>query len=498
MLPDSSLLRSIQSRLTDDLFAFIPEILLAAVIVLVLAARLITAFDRIHRVSVAIVGVGVALAVTVFQATSGGCGGIFTGLLMIDDWAIAFRAFILLATLLVLLLSRLTGLPDSDDSGDYTVMLLGAAIGLMMMVSSNHLLMLFLAIEMASLPSYALAGFLKGRSKGSEAALKYVIYGAAASGIMLYGISLVCAQTHSGFLPVVMNSLSEHGFDLPVTAGCLFIGVGLGYKLSIVPFHVWLPDVFEGAPAEIGAFLSIASKAGAVGLVGRLLASLHPQTDLIVPLAILGAVTATFGNLMAYAQPNLKRLLGYSTIAHAGFLLAALAPVTLNSFAAVLIYLAAYLLANLGAFAAVAALRRMTGQENVASLAGLMKAAPALCVGFALCILSLLGLPPLAGFAGKFLVFESLWNVSPFTFTVLLVNTAIGAGYYLRLLRIAVFDDAKPEPKATVSPLSGLVLLMGVASVILGVLWNPLLVWASMTVKSSFLIVPIIGPGSSS
>lgn len=484
MLPDASLLHSIQSRLTDDLTAFAPELTLAVVIVLVLAARLLSALDRAHRVNAAIVGVALALTIAVLQTTFTSNGSIFTGLLKLDGWALAFRVLILAAALAVLILSRLTGLPDADDSGDYSVLLLGATLGLMLMASSNHLLMLFLAVEMASLPSYALSGFLKGKSKGSEAALKYAIYGAAASGIMLYGISLLCARTGDGSLAAVMKLLTSSGFDFPLTAGVLFVGVGVGYKLSVVPFHVWLPDAFEGAPAEVGAFLSVASKAGAVALLGRLLAAVPQHVDLVAPLAILAAVTTTFGNLMAYAQTNLKRLLGYSTIAHAGFLLAALAPMTAHGYAAAYVYLAAYLLANLGAFATVAAVRSMTGREDVSALAGLMKNSPVLAVGFALCILSLLGLPPLAGFAGKFLVFESLWSSSPVAFAVLLVNTAIGAGYYLRLLRLAILEDA--EPATSRRSLSGYVILFGVASVVLGVFWSPLLAWAVKSAKSSF------------
>lgn len=481
MLPDTLQLQQLQNRLGDDLLAFAPELLLCGGIVLALLLRLFATFDSLHRVTLGLIAVIAALGCLI-QEWHDPPRAAFDSLLMLDAWAGWFRGFVLLATLIVLILSRFSGLPDRDDSGDYTVLLLGAALGLMLMASANHLLMVFLAMEMASLPSYALAGFLKGRVRGSEAALKYVIYGAAAGGVMLYGISLITARTGTGSLPALANALS---FDIGTAAGLLFISVGLGYKLSIVPFHVWLPDAFEGAAAEVGAFLSVASKAGAVALIGRLL-MLVPESQIESTRDTLGAIlaglallTATFGNLMAYAQSDLKRLLGYSTIAHAGFLLAGLATISRGGFTATLVYLAAYLLANLGAFSVAAAIRNLTGREDISALTGLMRHSPALGIGFVLCILSLLGLPPLVGFAAKFLIFQSLYETGRgvwlVAFAVLLINTALGAGYYLRLLRIAVLDEGElgPTGKASLG-ITALVLLLAVASIAFGVFWSPL------------------------
>jgi NADH-quinone oxidoreductase subunit N len=301
---------------------------------------------------------------------------------------------------------------------------------------------------------------------------------------MLYGISLVTAITGSGDLPTVSRNLFAQPLELAGVAGLLFIGIGIGYKLSVVPFHVWLPDAFEGASAEVGAFLSVASKAAALALLARLLVKC-PHADWCQGLMIFGAITATFGNLLAYAQTNLKRLLGYSTIAHAGFLLAGVATMTVTGLAATLVYLMAYLLANLGAFAAVAAIRNSTGREDVSSLGGLMKHSPLLGVGFAICILSLLGLPPLAGFAGKFLVFSAVWSASHGVFVVLMINTAIAAGYYLRLLRVMTLDDATFEPTAKIpTGLPAFTFLLALASVLLGVLWSPLLDWAKAAAVS--------------
>lgn len=507
MLPSLSNLRGMQERLTGDLMMFAPELILCAAIVLLLLARLIGALNRWHRLPAAIIASALACAVATMQWSQGITSGeLFSGMLKLDAWAAWFRAFILLAALLVLILSRLTGLPDAEDSADYAVLVLGSSLGLMLMASANHLLMVFLAVEMAGLPAYVLAGFLKGRPTASEAALKYVIYGAASGGVMLYGISLITARCGTGYLPGITQAiapmLAAGGFDLAMAAGSLMIAVGIGYKLSVVPFHVWLPDVFEGAAAEVGAFLSVASKAAAVALLGRLVWKLTDCGPEALPsiatislvLAAVAGITATFGNLAAYRQSNLKRLLGYSTIAHAGFLLAAIAPVTAGSSAAALVYLAAYLLANLGAFAGVAAVRHMSGGESLDDLRGLMARSPLLAVGWVICVLSLLGLPPLAGFAGKFLVFESIYSTAAASayptawhvlFGVLLVNTAIGAGYYLKLLRLAVLEEeAAPARGTAPAALGAFVLAMAIASIALGIFWSPLMDAAAAAVSA--------------
>jgi NADH-quinone oxidoreductase subunit N len=480
MTVDLSPLSRAAAMLPGDLSVFVPELLLAAAILVVLASRLLSVLDRLHRIGLALIAVGVALAYASMQASAGTPGRIFTGLLDLDSWAAAFRILILSATLLTLVLARLHGLPDAEDSTDYTVLLLGAALGMMLMASANHLLTLYLAVEMASLPAAALAGFLKGRAKSGEAALKYILYSAAAGGVMLYGISLLAARVGTGDFQSVRHTVLNGGADITFAVPLFFIAVGLGYKLSIVPFHVWLPDAFEAAPEEIGAFLSTASKAAAVALAVRVLGfSADPRAREI--LLILAALTTSYGNLMAYAQDNLKRLLGYSTIAHAGFLLAAIALCNPAGDAAAIAYLAAYILATFGAFAGIVGVKLMTGQEDRAALAGLMARSPMLAIGFALAILGLLGLPPLAGFAGKFLVLEAVYRGgSPLhwaVFGVLLFNTALAAGYYLNLLKRAILDDGQMEAPAP-GQTAAFALLLGLASLTLGLAWSPLIEFA--------------------
>lgn len=514
MLPSSADLAALQIDLAHDLARFAPELVVAGTIVAMLVAKLFSSLDRVHLTSVGIAGTACALGFLVWQfvePTRFPDGPAFAGLIALDPLAGFVRAIVLTATLVVLKLCWISGLPDREDSADFGTLLLGAALGMLLMASANHLLIVFLAVEMASLPSYALAGFLKGKRAGSEAALKYVVYGAAASGVMLYGISLLAGGFGTGSLPDVAKGFAaaaEAG-TLPVlpAIGIAFVLVGLAFKLSAVPFHFWLPDVFDGAATEVAAFLSVASKAAAVGLAARFLLALQSEAILTGPgfvllpqsfgmaTLVVAALTATLGNLAAMTQTNLKRFLAYSTIAHAGYVLMALSTLTAEGASAALFYMAAYLPMNLGAFAVAAIVRDRTGSETVDACRGLIWRSPTLGVGLALCVLSLLGLPPLVGFAGKFQVFAAMYDAGRgyarsgqpglgTAYLVLLgigvVNTVVSAGYYLRLLRIVTLDEPERDEKGNAIPLgesasaAAIVATLAAAVVVLGVLWGPL------------------------
>jgi NADH-quinone oxidoreductase subunit N len=476
--------------LQADLLGFLPELIVCGSIVLLLLLRLFRWLDRLH------LG-GVALGLTLFALFVALCQWfgwfdrvvdpprehstaslpVFTGLLVYDNFTIFLKLFLLAFVALVIWLSTLTGIPDREDSADFYCLLLGATLGMMLMASSNHLIMVFIAVEMASLPSYALAGFLKGRRPSSEAALKYVVYGGGSAGVMLYGISLIAGKYGTGYLPDVAAHIAHAGaLDPLLILGVLFILIGFAFKLAAVPFHFWCPDVFEGASAEVAGFLSVASKGAALALTGRFVLMLAglvgPEANLgawreaaqyLAPvLAVFAAVTATFGNLAAYAQTNLKRLLAYSTIAQAGYMLMGLATLTADGAAAVLFYLVAYLFMNQGAFAVVAFLRNRTGSEDLADLRGQGYRLPGLTLCLAFCLLSLLGMPPLAGFFAKFRLFWSLFNAgqlytSPevglpavgYVMYALLViatlNSVLSLFYYVKVLKVMVLERPLEE-----------------------------------------------------
>ena len=515
MILSPDFVAGLQDTLALDLRRFAPECVLVVTIVAMLVLRLFTAMNRFHMGAVALGGTMAGLMawmapmLGLWEASD--AGDAFTGLLALDPLAGFLRGLLLGFAVLVVILTRLTGIPDTDDSADFYTMLLGATLGMMVMVAANHLLMVFLGVEMASLPSYALAGFLKGRKSGSEAALKYVIYGAASSGVMLHGISLLVVAFGTGSLPAVAagyaNVFSGAGSASLVAVATLFFLVGLGFKLGAVPFHFWLPDVFEGAAAEVAAFLSIASKVAAIGLTARFLLTLQNRvsdtaSSLVLPesvgiaLLLIATMTMTLGNVLALMQTNVKRLLAYSTIAHAGYMLLGLATLRKSGVAAVLVYLVAYLLMNLGAFATVAFVRNRTGSESLDAYRGLLKRAPTLTIAFAVCLISLLGLPPFAGFVGKFQVFVEVFDAGRFyanagspnlavAFYALLgiavVNTVVSAGYYLKILRIAIFDEplhhdetGHPTPLGETPDQTGYLALLAMLILIMGVWWGPL------------------------
>jgi NADH-quinone oxidoreductase subunit N len=486
---------------------FWPELILIATIVALLLVKLFNLDRYLPSSIVAIVGTALALtqaAVQYYtiQHTAGSEGApatqsvpIFTGLLLHDPLTVFFRIFLLMFLVFVEWLTVVSGIPDQEDGADFYVLLLGSTLGMMLMASANHLLMVFLAVEMTSLPSYAMVGFLKGRKASSEAALKYVVYGAGAAGVMLYGISLLSGLLGTAHLPSMARTLVEfganHGGITDPAVGTLILGilmflVGVAFKLSLFPFHFWCPDAFEGAAAEVGAFLSVASKAGAFALLLRFTLALVGQTGwgatpisglftyVGVGLGIVAAVTVTFGNLAAYTQKNIKRMLAYSTIAHAGYMLMAVAAllVTINSpetdkltsavrlelshkcVQGLLYYLAVYFFMNLGAFAVVALIRNQTFSEEIDSYAGLVKQSPLLSLCMGICLFSLVGLPPFGGFVGKFMIFASVWQtgeMNPVMYAVLAIgalNTAFSLVYYVRVLKVMYIsplaEDARP------------------------------------------------------
>ena len=496
--------------LGNSLGSFSPELMVCVGIVALLVARLFSVLDRVHLGYVALVVTLTALGLSWIQwqpfldpTQPYRQVSVFQGMLAFDALSVFMKVLLLAGTALVIWQTLLTGIPDREDSADFYSLLLGATLGMMLMASANHLLMVFIAVEMASLPSYALAGFLKGRRQSSEAALKYVVFGGAAAGVMLYGISLLVGRFGSGYLPEVAASfqiiLARPGFDLLLLVGLLLVLVGLAFKLSAVPFHFWCPDVFEGAAAEVAGYLSVISKAAAVALTGRLMLSLvglsgtaaltdaqwkHAAAYLGPALVFIAAITATYGNLAAYAQTNLKRLLAYSTIAHAGIVLMGIACLTRNGLAAALFYMTVYLFMNLGAFGVVAFLRNQVGSEDLSAMKGMIRRAPIQVLCLAVFFLSLIGFPPLIGYVAKFEIFAALYQTSVSESSrpllVLLViglaNTVLSLFFYVKVLKTMIIEAA-PEDATPLRlpPLQNVYSLVLAGIVLLGVFfWDPL------------------------
>jgi NADH-quinone oxidoreductase subunit N len=552
-----SIFNNLLRNTTDvSLPAFRPELVLCGTIVLMLLVRVFNLGRREDAFFIALLGSALALYfsapwIHLEQGSIVASQELFTGLLVYDPLAVYFRALLLFFAVLFVVFTRISGIPDREDGPDFYTLVLGGTLGMCLMTTANHLVMVFLAVEMASVPSYALAGMLKGRRQSSEAALKYAVYGAGAAGVMLYGISLLAGVLGSAHLPTMAVQLADvvrSGADsdryLVLSLGALMVGVGLAFKLSVVPFHFWCPDVFEGASAEVNAFLSVASKAGALALLVRVVLGLsyvdasqaqfsqadqpaavvpelHAASDapaanavtaaqsanaalepvrgfLVALIALLASITCTLGNLAAYGQNNIKRLLAYSTIAHAGYMIMPVAAALAlagtrpddaqRAISALCFYAGVYLFMNLGAFAIVAFLRNELRSEELPDYAGLIQRSPGAVICLSLIMLSLLGVPPLAGLWAKVYIFAAMIDAArliPAMWVLIAVaglNAVLSLFYYLRVVKVMVLDpppaDA-PENGLPLASAAGLyTLAVTLPVLILGIWWNGLNEWA--------------------
>lgn len=381
---------------------------------------------------------------------------LFFGFFILDPFSFFFKV-VALGVVAVTLLASLAYEPRTPEgqpepipyAGEFLGLLLFLAFGLILMGSSNNLLMIFLSIEFVSLLSYILVGFLKKNSRSKEAALKYLLFGSIASGVMLYGMSILFGLTGTMDLNGIQARLVSVSFPpaLVLTA-LLLILVGLGFKISMAPFHMWAPDVYEGAPTPVTAFLTVGPKALGFALLLRVLQTsfLELWSEWSYLFASLSILTMTIGNVVAISQTNIKRLLGYSSIAQAGYILMGLAVSNEIGLAGVLIYLIAYAFTNLGAFLCVILVSNHTGTDEIESYAGLSEKSPFLAFALTLFLLSLAGIPPLAGFIGKFYVFSSAIEGRFFTLAVAAaLNSAVAAYYYFKIVR---FMYLVPSPAA--------------------------------------------------
>jgi NADH-quinone oxidoreductase subunit N len=415
--------------------------------------------------------------------------GLFLGMIAIDPFANFFKAFFLVGTIPAILLAYLSKELEGRRMGEFYFLVLAAAFGGMLMASSTHFLMLFLSLETLSISSYVLVGYLRTDRRGSEAALKYIIYGSIAAAIMAYGFSLWFGLTGSGEIGSLARVLWDPEFQgltdqalmlrtgITVTFALLFIFAGFAYKMSTIPMHFWTPDVYDGAPTAVTAYLSVVSKAAGFAIALRFLESLAASVAGLAPgdlawslwekvdwrlfLIAISILTMTLGNFAALWQTNLKRLMAYSSIAHAGFLMMGLtilgAPSEYSGMQTISFYLLAYLAMNFGAFAVVILVENRTGSVELAEYSGLGRRAPFLSLALTVFLFSLIGVPPTAGFMAKLHLFMGVldWGASggpnAWAYYVLaaaaVVNTAVSAYYYLKIAKAMYFErTAALEP----------------------------------------------------
>ncbi|MBC7521305.1 MAG: NADH-quinone oxidoreductase subunit NuoN [Sandarakinorhabdus sp.] len=424
-----------------------PELVLTIGSLLVLTLGAFVAGDKglkaLTYVSVFILGIaGLALVQAPLTVSVG-----FDGLYIVD----AFSTFLKVLILVAAAVSMLLALPylGTSKTGrfEYPVLLMLATLGMCMMVSANDMLSLYVGLELTSLASYVLGAFHRGEAKSSEAGLKYFVLGALASGILLYGITLVYGYAGStGFdaINFVVSGQTER--SIGILFGLVFILSGLAFKISAVPFHMWTPDVYEGAPTPVAAFFSAAPKAAALGLMVRvLIGAFGPMAGEWQQIIVFISIASMFvGAAGAIGQTNIKRLLAYSSIANIGFALVGLAAATPQGIEALLFYIAVYLAMTLGSFLVVLQLRRADGApvELIADLSGLSKVRPGLAAALTIFMFSLAGIPPLLGFWPKFAVFQAAIGAGLIPLAVIgFIASVVAAFYYLRLIKVMYFDE---------------------------------------------------------
>ncbi len=479
---------------------FCPEIILSATILLIIVLDLI-AQSRRWPAALALVGCLCSLIVS-FDLYSAQPGLLFHRMIVLDNFSIFFKIFFLAATILCILMSIGSKEIDRVYEGEYYALLLTCTLGMFFMASSSNLLMAYLSLEMVSLGSYVLTGFLPHSRRSSEAALKYLIYGGVASGTMIYGMSWIFGMTGSMDYAAIQLALSQEGVSkAALFIAFIFILAGFGYKIVFFPFHMWSPDVYQGAPTPFTAYLSVASNTAGLAIMIRFffpgMSKLMASGDWVSTAGVewpqvllaLSMLSMTIGNLCALNQRNVKRMLAYSGIAHAGYMMMGLAILTNEGLAAILFYAIVYMIMNVGAFLVVGMIANVTGDEDIEDYRGLAwrgATVPAICL--AIFLFSLTGVPPFAGFIGKFFLFSAVVKQGG-AFAVLAIvaalNSVVSLYYYAKIVKIMFLDTPTAEDKQITLAANNFTLLLPLTflTVLFGLYFAPLVQYANYSLR---------------
>ncbi|MCS7077246.1 MAG: NADH-quinone oxidoreductase subunit N [Bacteroidia bacterium] len=431
---------------------------------------------------------------------------LFAGMLTLDRVAVFFKLLFVLSGILgiALTLNSRTA-ENARGMGEFYAILIAVVLGMNLMSMASHLLMMFIAIELVSLGSYVLVTYTRTNPKSAESGLKYVIYGGVSSGFMIYGISLLYGFTGTmGLNAQFVTGLSEIPYTA-LTIAVLMVLAGIGYKIAMFPFHFWSPDVYEGAPTPVTAFLAVGPKAAGFALLIRFLIAFTTSVKgVIVPslnmdwvsiIALLAMLSMTFGNFSALWQNNVKRMLAYSSIAHAGYMLMGVVALSVLGISSVMFYLTVYLIMNMGAFIVLSMITEKIGSEDIRDFKGLGYKMPVLGVCLVLFMVSLTGLPPTAGFAGKLMLFQGLyeaWRVNPYSnmtdilfwlMVVGVVNSVVSLFYYFKIPLYMFVRQNEQAPEMKMSVLgTTLAVILAVPTLLIGISFN----WLMDFIQKSF------------
>jgi NADH-quinone oxidoreductase subunit N len=479
-------------RIYSDLRAFTPEIVTTAALLVVVIFDI--ALGRLRRSATflaAALGLLAALAAALAQFGAP-ARTLFYGMVAVDDMGAFFKAFVIVTSFLVLLAAPASRELARAHLGEFYALLLGVTLGMMLLASSTDMIMLFLSLEMVSLSSYIMVGYLSTERLSNEASLKYLLFGAVSTGSMLYGITLLFGLTGTTQMAAMRGILQQGaggGANLPaMLAATALVLAGFGFKIAAVPFHFWCPDVYTGAPTPVTAFLSVAPKAAGFATLIRFFFtglsdtssaagawSAFTAVNWTLLVLVLSVVTMVFGNLAALRQENMKRLLAYSSIAHAGYILMGAVVLTAEGLQSVMVYLITYLFMNLGAFIVVIEMYNRTGSFELKDYRGLYRRSPFLAIAMSVFMLSLMGIPPLAGFFGKLYVFAAAVKRDLAWYAAVgALNSVIAVYYYARVMKTMVIDEPEGEPAAIAVSWANqaLVWVMLVPTAALALVWD--------------------------
>ncbi len=469
-----------------DWHALAPELVLVVGINIVLATDL--TLDQSRKwMTASLTGfvlLGAVIPLVTLAVIGDDTRSLFDDRYVVDDFALIMKALFLLAAYVIVLLSQTYLEEGGYYQGEYYVLLLCSVLGMVMMSSSRDLVSVFIALELLSIPAYMLAAWRKTDGRSNEAGVKYYLLGVFASGVLLYGMSLLYGATGTTRLVDIGASLASGDLIGLQVIAIAFVIAGFAFKVSAVPFHTWAPDTYEGAPTPVTAFLSVSSKAAGFVALTLVIFLAFPTADGVYgPLVwVLSALTMTVGNVLALRQTNIVRMLAYSSVSQGGFILMPLAFVGTGDAAesamkAVVVYLLVYAFMNLGAFAVVIAVARKTRSGRITSFGGLFSYAPGLTVLMTIFLASLAGVPPLGGWIAKFNVFRAVLDAETNSAYVLAVigavNTAIAAAYYMRVMRVMWMEqppDGDVTPVVTPQPVMAALAITSIGTVVLGIL----------------------------
>ncbi len=478
---------------------FLPELALTATILLLVVVH-VAVRDRSGKGPAVLALVGTAAALLfAWAADTGGSRSLFEGMVALDSFAVFFKVITALATIIVIAMSMESDELAGKSQAEYFIFMLSTLLGMFLLSSATDIVMLYLALELVSIPSYLLAGYLKGNRASTEASMKYVVYGATASGVMIYGFSLLFGLSGTTNIAEMGRALVAGKAAVPMIIAAVMAMVGFGYKIAAVPFHMWSPDVYEGSPTPATAFFSVGPKAAGFAVLIRFFYTVFASPDAATgtwtvlakvdwPLlfAVLSAITMSVGNLVAIKQNNVKRLLAYSSIAHAGYMLMGFVLLTPVGLKAILFYLVVYLFMNLGAFYVVVLVGNAAKSEEIGEFAGLGSRAPYAAVAMAIFLFALTGIPPFSGFIGKVYLFAEVINRGVYWLALIgALNSVVSLYYYVRIVKVMFLEEPKAEAAVVPVPaVTGVILgLLAVPTILLGIYWEPVSRAAAASVK---------------